>query len=39
MSLLRITIGDLLNEVASRFPENETLVDLSKGLRLTYREF
>jgi len=39
MKLLKITIGELLDEVASRFPENETLVDLSKNIRLTYREF
>jgi fatty-acyl-CoA synthase len=39
MTLLRMTIGDLLNKVASKFPENETLVDLSIGIRLTYREF
>jgi fatty-acyl-CoA synthase len=39
MDLLKITIGELLDEVASRFPENEALVDLSKGVRLTYKEF
>lgn len=39
MEQLRLTMGDLLNDVASRFPENETLVDLSNDIRLTYREF
>lgn len=39
MDLLKKTIGELLEEVASRFPENEALVDVSKGVRLTYEEF
>lgn len=39
MDPLRITIGELLEEVASRFPENEALVDISKNVRLTYKEF
>jgi fatty-acyl-CoA synthase len=39
MGPLKITIGELLEEVASRFPENEALVDVSKGVRLTYKEF
>jgi fatty-acyl-CoA synthase len=39
MGLLRITIGDLLDEVACKFPENEALIDIQKGERLTYREF
>jgi fatty-acyl-CoA synthase len=37
--LLRITLGDLLDEVACKFPENEALIDIQKGERLTYREF
>jgi fatty-acyl-CoA synthase len=37
--LLRMTIGNLLDEVSSRFPENEVLVDLPKGERYTYRRF
>jgi fatty-acyl-CoA synthase len=37
--LLRITIGDLLDQVAFRFPENEVLVDIPKGRRYSYREF
>ena len=37
--LLRITVGDLLDGVASRFPENEALVDIPGGTRYSYREF
>jgi fatty-acyl-CoA synthase len=39
MQLLRITVGDLLDLVTSRFPGNEFLVDLAKGRRYTYSEF
>jgi len=39
MELLRQTVGEVLEEVASRFSGNEALVDLSKGVRFTYREF
>ncbi len=39
MDLLKKTVGELLEEVASRFPGNEALVDLSKEVRLTYKEF
>ena len=39
MPLSRTTVGDLLDEVASRFPENEALVDLSKGIRFSYGDF
>lgn len=38
-NLLKITLGDLLDEVASKFPENEALIDLPKGERYSYREF
>ncbi len=31
MELRKTTVGNLLDEVASRFPENEVLVDLPKG--------
>ena len=37
--LLRITVGDLLDQVAFRFPENEVLIDISKGRRYSYGEF
>jgi fatty-acyl-CoA synthase len=36
--LLRITIGDLFDEVASRFPAGEALIDIPKGRRYSYRE-
>src|SRR4030042_2592072 len=36
--LLKITLGDLLDEVASKFPENEALIDVPKGKRYSYRE-
>ncbi len=39
MNLLRTTISNLLDDVVSTFPENEALVDISKGIRLTYGEF
>jgi len=37
--LLSIAVGDLLDEVALRFPEREALVDIMKGKRYSYREF
>jgi fatty-acyl-CoA synthase len=37
--LLTTTMGDLLDQVAAQFPENEALVDVSKGERFTYFEF
>jgi fatty-acyl-CoA synthase len=37
--LLRITLGDLLDEVASKFPGNEALVDIPEGKRYSYEEF
>ncbi len=39
MDLLRITVGHLLDEVVSKFPENKALIDLPKGERYSYREF
>ncbi len=39
MNLLRVTMGDLLDDVASKFSQKDALVDLSKGVRLTYGEF
>ena len=38
-NLLKITLGNLLDEVASKCPENEALIDLPKGERYSYREF
>ena len=37
--LLKITVGDLLDKVASQYPEKEALVDILKGVRYSYREF
>ncbi len=37
MELRKTTLGALLDEVASRFPENEVLVDIPKGRRYSYR--
>jgi len=39
MDLLRITLSDLLDEVASKFPDNEALIDIPKGKRFSYKEF
>ena len=36
--MLRITIGDLFDEVASRFPARDALIDIPKGRRYSYRE-
>src|SRR5512136_1896441 len=38
MDLVRETVGDLLDEVALKFPEKEALVDLSQGVRYSYKE-
>ena len=37
--LLHFTMGDLLEDTARRFPENDALVYPDRGLRLSYREF
>jgi fatty-acyl-CoA synthase len=37
-TLLRTTIGDLFDEVASRFPDREALIDLPGGQRYSYQE-
>jgi fatty-acyl-CoA synthase len=38
MDLVRKTVGELLDEVALTFPEKEALVDLSQGVRFSYKE-
>jgi fatty-acyl-CoA synthase len=38
MDLVRKTVGGLLDEVALKFPEKEALVDLSQGVRYSYKE-
>ncbi|NWF93549.1 MAG: AMP-binding protein [Syntrophaceae bacterium] len=35
----RVTIGGLLDEVASRFPDREALIDLPRARKYSYREF
>ena len=37
-ALSKMTIGDLFDAVASRFPDREALVDLPGGRRYSYRE-
>ncbi len=37
--LLGQTIGDILNEVAEKYPENEAIVSPKQEIRLTYRQF
>ena len=36
--MLSITIGDLFDEVASRFPARDALIDIPRGRRYSYRE-
>ena len=36
--MLRITIGDLFDEVASRFPARDALIHIPRGRRYSYRE-
>lgn len=36
--MVKKTVGNLFNEVVSKFPEKEALVDLSQGKRFSYRE-
>lgn len=36
--LMEITLGDMLDERANRFPDNEAMVYPHEGLRYTYRE-
>jgi fatty-acyl-CoA synthase len=37
--LLGITIGDMLNRIAHRFPDSEAVVSVHQDIRWTYREF
>ncbi len=39
MDFKNITIGRLVDEVASRHPETDALVYVDRGLRMSYREF
>lgn len=36
--MLRIAIGDLFDEVASRFPDRDALIDIPRSRRYSYRE-
>jgi len=36
---LHFTIGGLLQEISSRYPDNDSLVYPDRGLRLSYRDF
>ncbi len=36
---IELTIGALLDDVAARYPENEALIYVERGLRYSYREF
>ena len=36
---IELTVGALLDDTAARFPDNEALVYVERGLRYTYREF
>ncbi len=39
MELFRMSVGNLLNEVATRYPEKEALVDISNSKKLSYKQF
>jgi len=39
LPLLDLTIGDMLDRIAERYPDNQALVSVHQGLRYTYREF
>jgi len=36
--LLRITVGHLLDQTALKYPENQALIDIPRGVRYSYRE-
>jgi fatty-acyl-CoA synthase len=35
--LLKITVSELLDNAASKFPDHEALVDVPSGMRYSYR--
>ncbi len=37
--LLGLTIGDMLNQIAHRYPDTEAVVSVHQDIRLTWREF
>jgi fatty-acyl-CoA synthase len=39
VNLIGQTIGEMLHDIVTRYPDNEAIVDVHQGLRSTYREF
>ncbi|HDR72800.1 MAG TPA: AMP-binding protein [Methanoculleus sp.] len=39
VNLIGQTIGEMMHEIAAKYPDNEAIVDIHQGLRYTYREF
>ncbi len=39
MPLLGMTIGEMLNDIAARYPENDAIVSAHQGISLTYHDF
>src|SRR5512138_319953 len=39
MDFLNVTTGRMVDEIARQYPENDALVYVDRGLRLTYRQF
>jgi len=37
--LIDATIGDFLDQISARYPDNDALVSVHQGLRLSYRDF
>lgn len=37
--LMGLTIGEMLNNISRKFPDNEAVVSVHQGIRWTYREF
>jgi len=38
-SLIFKTIGEMLNEIANEYPDNDCLVSIPEGIRYNYRQF
>ena len=37
--LLGMTIGEMVNSIAEKYPDNEAIVSVHQDIRWTYREF
>ena len=37
--LLGMSIGEMLNSIVEKYPDNEAIVSVHQGIRWTYREF